>query len=174
MSRSPSAASNKSMESRNRSRSPRRPAFVLQEIHDKDSQTEVTYNPVDDRFEMYIDPIHDATCYLANTFLFDQDLINTPPRQLICDPHGVFKRPNIKWTKEWTGLNHNGRDNWIFHWAIDPNNRHWYLNIRTRDGSDLWAEYNLLWQTIQTTDNLEDAFRALRAQYDLLPAKEVF
>ena len=174
MSRSPSPASNKSMESRNRSRSPRRPAFVPQEIHDKDSQTEVTYNLVEDRFEMYIDPIHDATRYLANIVLFDQDLINTPPRQWICDPRGVFKRPNIKWTKEWTGLKHNGRDNWIFHWAIDPNNRHWYLNIRTRDGTDLWAEYHLLWQTIQTTDNLEDAFRALRVQYDLLPDKEFF
>ena len=173
MSRSSSADSSKSMAARDRSRSPRR-ATIYPTKPEQETQTEVTYNPMEDRFEMYKDPIHESTCFLANCYIFDQDLINTPPRQLISDPHGVFKRPNISWKKEYTGLHHNGRDNWVFHWAVDPNNHHWFLNIKARDDSDLWAEYNLVWQTIQRTDTIDDAFRALRLEHDLLPSKDIF
>ena len=174
MSRSSSIDSIKSMGARSRSRSPKMATVIPLETQDKESQTDVTYNPVEDKFEMFIDPIHGATCSLANKFLFEQDLINTPPRQLISDPHGVLKSTNIKWIKEYTGIKHNGRDNWVFHWAIDPHNRHWYVNIRPRDEADLWAEYHLEWQTIQNTDTIDDAFRALRAEFDLLPSKDMF
>ena len=167
------SSSNKSVESRSRSRSPRRPEFVLPEMPDKESQTEITFNPVEDRFETFNDPfraqlvaLYDATCDLANLFLSDQD-INAPPKQLFCDPHEIFKLPNIQWTQEWTGLKHNDRDNWVFHWAIYPNSQLWYVNIRTKDGSDLWAEYNLVWQAINARDTLHDAFIALRSEFEL-------
>ena len=171
MSHSPS---NKSMDSRSRSRSPKRPEFLSPEMLDKESQTEITFNPVEYRFETINDTfraqlgaLYDATCDLAHFFLSEQDII-APPEQFFCDPLEIFKLPNIQWTQEWTGLKHNDYDNWVFHWAIYPNSQLWYLNIKAKDGSDLWAEYNLVWQAINSRNTLHDAFIALRSDFELL------
>ena len=147
---------------------------MLPEMLDKESQTQITFNPVEYRFETINDTLraqlgalYDATCDLATFFLSDQDII-APPQQLFCDPLEIFKLPNIQWTQEWTGLQHNDHDNWVFHWAIYPNSQLWYLNIKTKDGSDLWAEYNLVWQAINSRNTLHDAFIALRSDFELL------